>query len=192
MEEQQEQEQVYDQSFNNTQGVMSRAYNDASALQIRLNTQTLIEDFELFLRGAKIEFTQDPVTMKTKARSVPIGRPKANDLGIQGILAFVSSIINAQSVQGNYEDERYVDYIINARIDLTSNIVNNAYNWAVDDDDIDVIVDTALNVIEPFMSRLIDNLERDSYAQTIRHNEVNTLQNKTSSLPFGLNFGGNK
>jgi len=178
----------YNNGFSNSRG-------EVNALQIRLNCSPIIEDIELFLRGARIELFVDEKTGKTKSRVVPIGAgsSKANPSGIQGILSYVSSVINTQVVQGNYDAWRYENAIVTIRIELAGNLINNCYNWDIKEDDLDIIIDTIMNIVEPFLSRLVDNKERDSYSQTIKHNEVNTLRDmtaKTGTFPFNV-FGGN-
>ncbi|MBD3253129.1 hypothetical protein GF386_05330 [Candidatus Pacearchaeota archaeon] len=187
------QQTPYDVSYNSTHSSNSQ-FNSATALQVRLNVQPLIEDIELFLRGARIELYMDSKTGKTKSRYVPLGKgsAKANPSGIQGILSMLISIINNSVVQGNYDNWRYENAICDIRKDLSTNIMNNLYNWDVKEDDFDVIVDTIMNLVEPFLSRLLDNKERDSYTNTIRTNEVNTLREQARSmLPFGALGGRN-
>ncbi len=188
-QQQPQQQQPFDTSYNNFQMTGNQGFNNATALQIRLDTKTLIEDIELFLKAEIIHFHQDDAGKITTSKS-KIGTPKANARGIQGILALVSSFINSQTVQGNFDRQQYEQYVWDARVDLACNLTNNLYFWAIAEEDTDVIIDQIMNIVEPFISRLIDNKERDSYAETIKHSEVSTMQNKTGGgFPFGL-FGG--
>lgn len=191
IESENQQQQPFDVSYNNFQASSNREFNNASALQIRLDTRPLIEDIELFLRGARIEFYQDEKTNQIRSRSASIGKPKANPLGVQSIICLITSLINSQNVQGNFSKDQYFDFIYWARLDFATAIMYNLDRYEIREEDYSLIVDQVMNMVEPFMSRLIENKERDSYSETIRHNEVNTLQNKSSSFPFGL-FGGNK
>lgn len=186
----QQAQQPFDVSYNNYQASSNREFNNASALQIRLDTRPLIEDIELFLRGARIESYMDEKG-QIKTKSVSIGRPKANPLGIQSIICLITSLINAQNVQGNFSKEQYFDFVYWARLDFATAIMYNLDRYEIREEDYSLIVDQVMNMVEPFMSRLIENKERDSYAETIRHNEVNTLQQGRQGFPFGL-FGGNK
>lgn len=167
-------------SYNVTTGT-NKGYESASALQIRLDTAQIIENIEMFLRGTIITVEQDDKGRITTKRE-DIGKPKANALGIQSILNWVQLILNPQVVQGNFSVDganhstMYENYIYYGRIDLTTTLVVNCYNWCIMDEDIDLIVDSIMNAIEPFMTRLIDNKERESYEATLRHIEHNTMK----------------
>lgn len=169
-------ESSYNVKTSNNQG-----YNQASALKIRLDPTDLIENVELFLRGSKVVVTQDD-NGKIKTEYAEIGRPKANPLGVQSILNWVQLIINPHTVQGNFavdgpgHSTQYEDYIFFARVDFTSMLVTNTYIWDIYDEDIDVIVDSVMNAVEPYMTRLIDNKERESYDNTVKHTENSTIQ----------------
>ena len=190
MEQQEQQQQdPFDVSYNNYQASSNRDFNNASALQIRLDTRPLIEDIELFLRGVRIEYYIDERGGQ-KNKMVKIGKPKANPLGIQSILYLITSLVNSQNVQGNFKELQYFDFVYWARMDISKSIMYNMGRWEILEEDFDFIVNQVMNMVEPFMSRLIDNEERKSYAETIRHSETNTLQNQ-KGFPFGL-FGGNK
>lgn len=170
-------------SYNTTTGI-NRGYNTASALKIRLDTTSLIENIELFLRGAKIVVEQNK-DGKIKTKTVSIGKAKANALGIQSVLNWLQLILNPHTVQGNFPSDSpahssmYDDYIYYVRIDFTCMLITNCYNWEISDEDIDVIIDSSMNAIEPFMTRLIDNKERDSYEATLRHIENTQVKDNT-------------
>jgi len=170
------------ESSYNTTTESNKYYQSATALQIRLETSQMIENIEMFLRGAIIVVEQDEKTGKIKTRRVNRGQAKANDLGIQSILNWIQLILNPQVVQGNFpvdspsHSTMYEEYIYNVRVDLTSMIVINCYNWKIIDEDIEMIIDSIMNAIEPFMTRLIDNKERESYVDTIKHVENNSVK----------------
>src|SRR3972149_12010908 len=94
-----EQETSFNTSTSNNAG-----YNMASALQIRLDSKSIIEDIEIFLRGVKTIITQD-TSGNLKKTVVKYGKAKANDLGIQAVINYISAIINPQVVQGNFPSE---------------------------------------------------------------------------------------
>jgi hypothetical protein len=158
-----------------SQTEMNRYYTAASALQIRLDTRQILDDIELFLRGARIVVEQDGKQGRITSRKVKVGDPKANDLGVQSIMNVVTAVINPQVVQGNFTEEQWQDYVYQFHMNFSTNIVNNSYNWEIDDDDIDLIIDFIMPLVEAFTSRLIENKERDSYGDTIKTIESNTL-----------------
>ena len=173
-----DQEQI--ESSYNTTTANNRGYDSASALQIRLDTTTIIENVEMFLKGSKLTVYQDEKGIHTK--KVNTGTPKANDAGIQSILNWLQLILNPQVVQGNFPSDgkghspMYDDYIYWTRINLSNDVIENCYSWAVSDSDIDGIINSIMNIVEPFMTRLIDNKERESYEHTVKHLEHNTLR----------------
>ena len=169
-------------SLNASTTSNNQYYTSSTALQIRLDTTMLMENIELFLRGAKIVVEQDEATGKITTKRVSLGEAKANDRGIQSILNWMQLMLNPQVVQGNFptdnsgQSSMYEQYIYYARIDLSESLIVNCYNWEILDEDIDVIIDSIMNAIEPFMTRLIGNKERESYDATIKHLESNTIQ----------------
>lgn len=181
-----------EQSYNTT--ASSAAYMQSNVLELRLETQKIVEDIELYLRGAKIVIERDD-RGRYSSKSVSLGTRKANDLGIQGILTTVTAMMNAQVVQGNFmvasgKSEPYEAYIEEVNINLATNIVNNCCNWEVQDDDIDVIIDFIMSMLIPFMSRLINNEERRSYVGTIQHQQRSiTAEEQPKKKGLGF-FGG--
>jgi len=186
------------ESSYNTTTSNNKYFTSASALQIRLETSHLIENIELFLRGAKIVIQQDEKG-RIQSRQVNMGMAKANAKGIQSILNHVQLVLNPQVVQGNFyvdgtgHSSMYEDYIYWARIELTKALIQNCYAWEVNEDDIDLIVDSIMAAIEPFMTRLIGNKERESYSDTLRHMEHNTLREGNKNFMDNLKvWGGNQ
>ena len=45
-------------------------------------------------------------------------------------------------------------------------------------------------IIIPYMSRTLDNKERESYADTIRTTETNSIKEKQGGGAFGIPHGG--
>jgi len=180
------------ESSYNTTTAANIGYNSASALQIRLETREIIENIELFLRGNKIIIEQDDKGKITTKR-VSIGASKANDVGIQSILNWIQMILNPQVVQGNFPTDNqaysrmYEDYIYWARVNLVTYIMENIYHWDIIDEEIDGIVNSVMNIVEPFMTRLIDNKERESYEHTVKHLEHSAIREGKEGAKF---FGG--
>lgn len=160
-------------------------YNQASALTIRLDTQPILDQIEIFLRGGQI-VPRETETGQIVAEFVDMGAKKCNDLGAQSLLSFLSATFNPQVVQGNFDKDQYDVYIFDTHVNLITNIITNSESWGIVDEDIDVIMDFLMNLIVPFISRLIDNEERKGYADTIKTIESNTLQQKGR-----FSFGGN-
>ena len=164
-------------SYNTTSSTNSN-YNTPSVLQIRLDTQSIIEDCELFLRGAYIAYERDEKTGEvSKALKEDSKARKVNKEGVYSILNRLRMVVNPQVVQGNFPSDgkgisiMYQNYIYELRMSLTEMIIINARTWNVRDSDIELLVDGLMDLIEPFMTRLIDNMERDSY-DTIKQTDT--------------------
>lgn len=148
-------------------------YVNANIIAIRLNTDPIMQQIEFFLRGKEPqEILGDDGVRRTIL--VDYGVPKANQKGIQAILYRCRGLINAQVVQGNYSNDFYLQSIKLIRISLAMLIFENLYNWELEELAIDEITDFIMDFVEPFLSRLIGNKERDSYSQSLQAKEINT------------------
>lgn len=183
------------ESSYNTSTSTNIGYSSANALQIRLDTQNILENIEMFLRGNRLIVEQDE-TGKITTKQVNMGRARANSLGVQSILNWLQNIINPQVVQGNFPSDSpghssmYEDYVFWVRVNLVRVLVINRIQWGVNALDVDFICDSIMNTVEPFMTRLIDNKERESYEQTLRHNESNTIKEAKDHLRLFGQGGG--
>ena len=180
-----EQKELVEGSASNNQG-----FDSATALQIRLDTSKVLQDIENFLRGLEENYYWNTDAGSYQPRLIKSGMPKANARGIQAILNYCRSLINPQVVQGNYDEIRYLEFVIEKRIELVENILVNLYNWECSESDVNEVVDFIMNLAEPFLSRMVDNKERESYAQTIRTMESNRVQGGMSLNPFNQVGGG--
>lgn len=153
----------------------NQGYNNPTVLQIRLDADIIVDKIELFLRGARYVVKEDK-DGRTITERVPIGEPKANDLGVQSVLNKITTIVNSQTVQGNFTIEQYDQYIEEINIDLVSELVENCVNWEILDEDIEVICNFIMSLTIPFISRLVDNKERESYGETIKTVESNRVE----------------
>lgn len=165
--------------FNNAQ--MSQPNKDPTALQIRLDTRPIIESIEIFLRGETTIFIKNDSGVVTQQK-VKQGEPKMNDNGIRSLLNWIGGVINSQVVQGNFPSDpgaankghstAYESYICEFQKNLGKHIVTNRVDWDLPDTETEGLIDFIMSMIIPFMSRLIDNLERGSYSDTIKHTET--------------------
>lgn len=173
-----------DQQQQNTYSQLTKLYNDFNALKIRLDTQPLVDQVELFLRGARLIVEQDEQTGKIRTKKLDMGFPKCNDRGVQDLLQWVVMHVNPQTVQGNFyvdkhgSSQKFEDFLYWFRVDLITEIIRNAYNWEIMDDDIEGIHNRICNLVELFLSRLLANKERESYGETMRSIESNVMTNK--------------
>jgi hypothetical protein len=170
---------------------LTKAYNDYNSMQIRLNTEPLLERYELFIRGERVEYIADEAGNIRQVR-IKVSAPKANPQGINEILQWISGILNPQVVQGNFMvDKRgysraYEDYIFFFRNDFMDYLLTNIYDYEIDEKVIMGLVDQAELVVRPFMTRLINNEERRGFGREIKSDSTSVLRQKSG---FGGLFG---
>lgn len=169
---------------NNITETISRPREAENILKLRLNTGDVIERIELFLRGARDHYSYNEEG-NVIASKINYGEPKCNSLGVQSILSFVTSIVNSQSVQGNFDREDFEAYIEEAHFSLVKQIVINSIKWEISDEDIEPICDYIMLLIIPFISRTLNNEERKSYSETLKH-----VESSSSTRPAYMNFMG--
>ena len=140
-------------------------------IKIRLDTADLLMQIQNFLEGKRLmyESTQDRGLIM---RNIPSGVPKMNQLGIQSIMAYLTCVVSTASVQGNFSKDFFFVFIKKQHRILAFNLVNNSKKWAIEDNEIHLIVATLMGVIVPYMTRLIENKERESYVPTFNSKET--------------------
>lgn len=184
-------QQQIETSFN-TSTSNNVGYNSAPSLKIRLDTSDLRENIEMYLKGEYIATVRDDTGRIFDVRQ-KTGNAKANDKGIHALLNFVTSIINPSVVQGNFPSDKegqslmFNTYIEEVNINLITMIEVNLYEWEIFEEEVEEICDTIMQLVIPYMTRLIDNKERESYDNTMKHIESNTVKEGDKKV-FGI-FG---
>ena len=176
----------YDSSISMAQNAM---YQSASALQIRLNTDPVVRQIESYLRGRMEQVVQDDKGV-ISTKTTYLGKPLVSNEGLQWLMSFVETLFNVQVVQGNFEDyDQYARFLERTRKDLAEHLMINLFSYEISEEKYGGIISNLMRFIEAFMSRLISNKERDSYANTIRSIESSSLKPMKSgfSLPFTKN-----
>jgi len=167
--------------------VLNKAINNYNLLQLRLDPSNLITEIKMFLK-AEIEVVDQDEKGDIRRRVIPVGMPKANESGIASILNWIQMTINPQVVQGNFPSDRqgksdmYDRYIEEFQLDLGDMIYINMYDYGINESEAQAIIDAVLNLVKPFMTRLIDNKERESYGETFK--ETFTQGDKKGGLPL--------
>lgn len=172
-----------DQQTGRGNTVSNAFYQAEGIVKLRLDTKPLLDDIELFLRGQVIEVIRDKVG-RPKTQRAKVGKAKANDQGVQDIMTKVTSIINPSVVQGNFDIARFEEYIFECRMELSEMLFVNRMEYQIDVKDYNIVIDFIMKLVEPYVSRLVDNLERESYSQTIRTVESATLEKRKGIMPF--------
>ena len=179
----QEDDNIYAQQ--NALSSSNEAFVNASIIQLRLNTESLLRDIELYLNGS-YEATRVDDKGIAYTEIINVSAPQANQIGIYSIMSWLRSTINSQVVQGNIEnfDNLYTE-VADFRMDLTQNMMINIYDWEINEYAFEGIVDRIMKTIKPFLSRLVKNEERLSYAKTLSHSEKSeAVRSGKRSFPF--------
>lgn len=178
---------IQEQNNMGAQGFTSdnSGYYAANALQLRLNTDPVLRQIEMYLRGIKERITEDDRGFKVV--EIKTGSAKANDEGIQAIMGHLESIFNPQVVQGNFDDEMYSDFLYSKRRAIAVNLMTNLQTYGIKEESYGGILTMIMSGIETFISRLRDNKERESYSQTFKTVERSdqVLQQRSGMKLFG-------
>lgn len=154
-----------------------RNMNDFNVIRMRLDTHELLDQIELFLRGSRYTLQQNEQGRYT-SQEIKMGSPKANKLGIQSIMNWLTGTINPHVVQGNFPVDKhqyspnYERYIEEFQLNIGKYLVLNCYEFGLEEEEIEGMIDFIMNVTIPFMSRLIGNKERASYTKTMETKEA--------------------
>lgn len=181
-----------DQQYMNQSMTGSTNYSrglDTSAIKYRLDTDTMLQRIELYLRAAKIVGNQ--VGDEYVEKMIIVGRPLANEEGVQGIMGYLQMTVGAHNVQGNLTWDRYDALIYEINLYLAENTMANLHSWGIRAEDYNVIVDTIMTTLQLFISRTVDNQERLSYGQSMMTKEMSVVNapEKKFSLKNLLGMG---
>lgn len=170
---------------------MLDSYHTDSIMKLRLDTDKVLKDIQAYLEGHYEAYTTTE-DGNIVLKKVVFGEKKCNQKGVQGIIAFVRSIFNPQTVQGNFVDmARYDSFIKECDIKISKMVWVNMFNWEVQIQDYDPICDYITGLMIPFMSRLIQNKERESYGRTFQTHESVMHQPQQKRSLFNM-FGGKR
>jgi len=160
------------------------AYTNPGVLQLRLDTAEIIERVQRFLSGVVL-VPSTQADGSTKLVNQKVGQQICNEKGVQHITNMVHSVVNPGVVQGNYNESRYELHVYQFHTTLASTLVANYLEWQMQFEDLELVITFVMNMVCPFLSRLLDNKERESYAQSIRTMESSRVDSRNSWMPFG-------
>jgi len=173
---------------DNQMTVLNKAINNYNLLQLRLDPENLLNKIQMFLK-AEIEVVDQDAEGNIRRKVIPVGMPKANEKGIASVLNWIQMTINPQVVQGNFpadhhgKSEMYEKYIEEFQLDLGDMIYVNMYDYGINENEAQSIIDAIMNLVKPFMTRLINNEERKSYGDTFRE-IYSASDSKKKSMPL--------
>jgi len=145
-------------------------YTSATALQIRLEVETLLRNLELDVRGEEERYDSEKeeyIRVKIPGVDPLFGK----EIGIRNYIRFIRSVLNTQVVQGNLDEDSYADIRSDIHKSLARMLMLNRYQYGLNKENYRIAIDTAMNTISLFLTRLLDNEKRKSYAATFKHVE---------------------
>lgn len=127
-------------------------------------------------------------------RIVIIGEPKLNDKGIQALMHKLNSLLTPHIVQGNMTRDEHHDKVFDLHTDLATDLMENLHTWGVNINDYNDLIDTVVPQLDIFLSRTIDNKEREALIPTMQHIERNDPKTEQpggiSGMLRGITGGG--
>lgn len=182
MNEQPNQDTSYNTFYN---AAASKTYSDnIGVIQMRLDSSRIKSQISELLTGKKTILNQDELGNDIPSFII-VGEPLVNQEGYQSIMMYIEMIMNTQTVQGNFTEEEYADYLYRTRADLATSLMQNRKRYAIPVGKYGELISKIMRFTEPFFSRLKNDKERLSYSNTMRETVVNT---PTRGLPKGA-FG---
>jgi len=171
----------------------NQMYISGNAMEYRLgNTDKILAEIEKYLKGYYIESIINDQTGEVQYRTVKVGDPLCNEMGVHYIMAFLHSLFNSQYVQGNWTEEFWQYMLSHYRKRLAMNLMINLNNYEIKEHNYHAVIDLVFGVIPGFTSRLKFDRERQSYTNWLRTQEggrFSTPEPKTN--PFNI-FAGKK
>jgi len=165
-------------------------YDTASALSIRLNTDSVVRKFELDLKGLREDIIIDKETGDEKIIFVPDGNPLANKLGQQAIMGHLNAVVNHQNVMGNMrvdnKGDEYALYLRRTRRGIAQDLMTNLSRFGIAEDNFAGIMSRMMRLVEMITSRTINDGERRTYAKTTTVQENSSSQTKETGMKIPL------
>jgi hypothetical protein len=170
-----------EQNYSQITSSNYRDVNDPTFIKLKLDTSPLVERTKEFISGKRTEYLEDKEG-NIVSREIVVGQPYANEEGVRAIVNLTDMSANNHSVQGNLNREEYYNFISNTRKELTLAIVLNCYEWEIDETKLGMIIDNLMRFIKLFLSRTIDNKERESLMSQFQTREVITQPKKKGMM----------
>ena len=173
-----------DEKTASTTVLQNTMKNNASIMQLRLDTTAILNEISAFLSGKRVDYFRDEKGNITE-KTVKMAPERANEAGRTALMSRLQLIFNPSTVQGNLDMERYQREISMIRLSLGKNMMLNLEAWGIKEDDYEEIIDSLMTPIKMFLSRAIDNEERKSYSESLKSSEVfGDKDPKKSRIPF--------
>jgi hypothetical protein len=167
---------------NEVRASLRKQENDFNVIKHRTDTNPLLDEFNTYISGSKINHVIDQKTGRVRSERIVYGSPKANDEGQQTIKMRLGCIINTHTIQGNFpldskaHSEAYENYCYGSEVDMATDLMSNRPEYMISLNEFQGIINAMMSSIKPVMSRCIGDEERHSYAETSRHVESHSTR----------------
>ena len=165
--------------------INNSGFNSVGALQIRLDTQGVIDNFQIYLRGKDVRTVMNA---NGKPENITLWKGEAivNDNGFQAVMRWLHLTINSQMMMCNLLDEDYFgEYMMNLRKDVALDLMINRTKYGISIRNYEGLVASFMNCAYLILTRPLFNKERDGMNNTVKVQESVTSQPQAGwSIPF--------
>lgn len=149
-----------------------------SIIESRINPNAELKQIEEYLTGTRQEtYIKEDGNYGT--RVVKLSEPVMNSEGIGSFMQALNLRINKMVVMGNFSRDQYMDFISDTRKEITMMMVLKRPRWQIHPSNLRPMIDNVLGFVEPFLSRLIDNKEREGLNKQFTSSEKHVISGKT-------------
>lgn len=154
--------------------------NNDTFVNLKLNTSPLLESLENYLGKKRIIYRDENDEIKEEIVISPYAL--ANAEGIDRIIGIVMFIANNHSVQGNTKEFAYYEISSDIWKSVAEELINNCYEWEIKDQNLSAIIERIAQFFRLFLSRTIDNKERESLTSQFSSREIISQNEKQGLL----------
>lgn len=174
-------------------GFMSKSgVQNPEVMRLRIDPSPMLTEVYAYLSGDRIEYVPQ-ADGGYKKEITKIGEPKMNQEGINSVMNWIKTQINSAMVQGNFPvdgvgySRAYDDFCFYFHINFAMYLQKKRIDFDLLDNEYKGVVDIIVNSIRVFLTRLIGNEERKSYAESLISSErfMNMPQKKKSWWHLG-------
>ena len=149
---------------------------------LRTNPEELLTKFELQLRNKYLKKHKDG---KVTQEQITGTQPLCSEEGIQEILFMLKGIVNNHTVQGNQTN--ITEHRLRMREiadSVTIFFYAHSRGWGLEDIRINSLIDNIYFLMDLFLSRTIENKERELYGETFKETTNRDLKQDRSRGGF--------
>lgn len=150
----------------------------SDSLRIRLDTKEILDRIKVFLQGNYLQPNINEEAGTITYDVISIGEAKANQRGLQSIMFWLESKLNAHIVQGNITTKQYANFLKRSRSELAVDLMNNRINYGISKSDYQEIINNLMSSLELFISRAINAGDRKAITASSEHREIHSTSDK--------------